>query len=208
MQWKGPKSAQNSSILLKPTPNSELLVNEFNSATPKNNNDPENISSYKYYNIDKMHNVEIPTPKINLCYSSIHMHILKLSVGVIHRHPSMDLTDFNNSYLNKLLVNISKEQKSIFLFRYFNINLLNYNEHCLNNEFLDSLTSNSLIPLILQPASITSHSNTLIANIFSNIIDPDIMSGNLTATISDHQPQFATIPKWAIPKVPDVTLEG
>ena len=40
---------------------------------------------------------------------------------------------------------------------------------------------------------ITSHSNTLIDNIFSNI-DPDIISGNLTATISGHLPQFAIIP--------------
>ena len=35
-------------------------------------------------------------------------------VRVIYRHPSMDLTDFNCNYLNKLLDNISKEQKSIF----------------------------------------------------------------------------------------------
>ena len=49
-------------------------------------------------------------------------------VGVIYRHPSMDLTDFNCNYLNKLLENISKEQKSVFLLRDFNVNLLNYNE--------------------------------------------------------------------------------
>ena len=48
-------------------------------------------------------------------------------VGVIYRHQSMDLTDFNRSYLNKLLENISKEQKSVFLLRDFNVNLLNYN---------------------------------------------------------------------------------
>ena len=36
-------------------------------------------------------------------------------VGVIHRYSSMDLTDFSCSYLNKLLENISKEQKSVFL---------------------------------------------------------------------------------------------
>ena len=29
---------------------------------------------------------------------------------------------------------------------------------------------------------------------FSNVIDPDIISGNLTATISDHMPQFSIIP--------------
>ena len=43
MQWKELKSAQNSSLLLKPTPNLELLVNQFNNAIPENNNDSENI---------------------------------------------------------------------------------------------------------------------------------------------------------------------
>ena len=115
-------------------------------------------------------------------------------VRVIYRHPSMGLTDFNCNYLNKLLKNISKEQKPISLLGDFNVNLLNYNEHNSTNQFLDSLASNSFISLILQPTRITSHSNTLIDNIISNIIDPDIISGNLTATISDHLPQLAIIP--------------
>ena len=96
--------------------------------------------------------------------------------------------------LNKLLENIFKEQKSISLLGDFNVNLLNYYEDNETNKFLDSLASNSFIPLVLQPTRITSHSNTLIDNIFSNVIDPDIISGNLTATISDHLPQFAIIP--------------
>ena len=70
-------------------------------------------------------------------------------VGVIYRHLTMDLTDFNCNYLNQLLENISKEQKFIFLLGDFNVNLLNYNEHDQTNEFLDSLASNSFIPLIL-----------------------------------------------------------
>ena len=110
-------------------------------------------------------------------------------VGVIYRHPSMDLTDFNCNYLNKLLENISKEQKSIFLLGDFNVNLLNYNEHNQANEFLDSLASNLFIPLILQSTRMTRHSNSLI-----DVIDPDILSGNLTSTISDHHPQFSIIP--------------
>ena len=60
-------------------------------------------------------------------------------VGIIYRHPFMDLTDFNCSYLSKLLENISKEQKPIFLLGDFNVNLLNYNEHNQTNEFLDSV---------------------------------------------------------------------
>ena len=115
-------------------------------------------------------------------------------VGVIYSHPSIDLIDFNCNYLNKLLENISKEQKSISLLGYFNVNLLNYNEHNQTNEFLDSLAFNLFIPSILQPTRITSHSNTLIDNTFSNVLDPDILSSNLTTTISYHLPQFAVIP--------------
>ena len=77
----------------------------------------------------------------------------------------MDLADFNCNYLNKLFENISEEQKSIFILGDFNVNLLNNNEHNQTNEFLDPLASDSFIPLILQPARITSHSNTLIDNI-------------------------------------------
>ena len=105
----------------------------------------------------------------------------------------MDFTDFNYNYLKKLLENISKKQESIFLLGDFNVNLLIYNEHNQTNEFLDSLASKSFIPLILQPTRITSHSNTLIDNIFPNVIEPDIRSGNFTATIFHHLPQFAII---------------
>ena len=54
-----------SSLSLKPS-NLELLVNQFNNATPENNNDPEKICSSIYYDIVEMGNTEIP-PKKN-CY--------------------------------------------------------------------------------------------------------------------------------------------
>ena len=76
----------------------------------------------------------------------------------------------------------------------FNANLLNYNDHPPTNEFLDSLASNSVIPYILQPTRITDHSETVIDNIFSNIITVDAISGNLTAMISDHHPQIMIVP--------------
>ena len=40
--------------------NLELLVNQFNNTTPENSNDPEKNYSSKYYDIDEMHNTEIP----------------------------------------------------------------------------------------------------------------------------------------------------
>ena len=56
------------------------------------------------------------------------------------------------------------------------------------------LASNSFIPYILHPTRITSHLKTLIDNMFSNFISPEIISGNITATISDHLPQFSFVP--------------
>ena len=76
----------------------------------------------------------------------------------------------------------------------FNVKLLNYNGHTPTNEFLDSLASNSVIPYILQPTRITDHSETLIDNIFSNVITVDAISDNLTATISEHLPQIMIVP--------------
>ena len=75
-----------------------------------------------------------------------------------------------------------------------NVNLFNYNEHTQTNTFLDSLASKSFILVILQPTRVTSHPDTLVDNIFSNVIDPDIISGNSIATISDHLSQFSIIP--------------
>ena len=51
-----------------------------------------------------------------------------------------------------------------------------------------------LLPYIIQPPRITSHSKSIIDNIFSNYISQEIISGNLTSTISDHLPQFLIAP--------------
>ena len=102
--------------------------------------------------------------------------------------------NLKTTILTKFLKFYPKERKQVFLLGDFNINLLNYNDHQPTNDFLDSLASNSFIPYILHPTRITSHSKTLIDNIFSNFISPDIISGNITATISDHLPQFSFVP--------------
>ena len=48
------------------------------------------------------------------------------------------------------------------------------------------------MPLTLQPTRRTSYSNT-VDNLFPNVIDPGIISGNLNATIANHLSQFAII---------------
>ena len=46
----------------------------------------------------------------------------------------------------------------------------------------------------MQSTRITDHSETLIDNIFSTVVTVDAISGNLTATISDHLPQIMIAP--------------
>ena len=61
-----------------------------------------------------------------------------------------------------------------------------------NNDsaaFLDMMYENFLLPYISSPTGVTPRSQTLIDNIFSNIED-EIISGNITTTISDHYAQF------------------
>ena len=53
------------------------MVNQFNNATPENGNDPEKITSSKYYDIDEMHNIEIPHK--NKLLSLFHINACSLN---------------------------------------------------------------------------------------------------------------------------------
>ena len=68
--WKEQKTAEISSLLLKPTPNLELLVNHFNNETPENNHDHENIFLLNIKILMKCIMLEYLT-KINICPCSI-----------------------------------------------------------------------------------------------------------------------------------------
>ena len=95
-------------------------------------------------------------------------------VGCIYRHPTMDLNEFNCYDLNPLLEKLAKGQKTVFLLGDFNVNLLKYEQHKETNEFLDSLSFNMFLPYIIQPTRITSHSKSIIGNIFSSYVSHEI----------------------------------
>ena len=58
--WIDLENNHNSSLSLKTSSNLELLVNQFNNATPENSNDPEKVCLSKSYDIEEMHNIQIP----------------------------------------------------------------------------------------------------------------------------------------------------
>ena len=106
----------------------------------------------------------------------------------------MDLNEFNEDYLNVLLEKLSEENKTVFLLGDFNIDLLKCDKNSSTNDFLDSLSSNLFLPNIVFPTRIVEESKTLIGDIFTNHLNLETVSGNITASISDHLPQFSIFP--------------
>ena len=76
-QWIDLENDHISSLSLKPSSNLELLVNQFNNATPENSNDPEKVCSSKYYDIEEMHNIQIPHKNKSL--SLFHINACSLN---------------------------------------------------------------------------------------------------------------------------------
>ena len=150
------------------------------------------IASYLFYkprpdlNIYKANQLESTFVEI------INPQKSNIVIGCLYKHPNMDVLDFKN--LNQIFEILSKEWKQVFLLGDFNINLLNYNDNQPTYDFLDSIASNYFVLYIFHPTRITSHSKTLIDNIFPNYISHEIISGKITATISDHLPPFSFVP--------------
>ena len=51
-------SNNNSSVLLKPPPNLELLFNQFNNSSPEQQNDTENVVNSRYFDIDHIQSLK------------------------------------------------------------------------------------------------------------------------------------------------------
>ncbi|XP_065680582.1 uncharacterized protein LOC136094529 [Hydra vulgaris] len=114
--------------------------------------------------------------------------------GCIYRHPSLNITEFLSIHFNPLLEKLSHKAKNIVLTGNFNIDLLNYRESQVISNYFKSLCSHSLFPTIILSTRVTAKTKTLIDNIFMNSFPTDIVSGNLTISISDHMAQFVCIP--------------
>ena len=90
------------------------------------------------------------------------MRLLELYTGP----PGLCPRDFNKEW-DQLLNNVTKQSKQLYLVSDFNIDLLKSENHVPTDEFVSSLYSHLLLPLIYWPTRITSDSLTLIDNIFT-----------------------------------------
>ena len=108
----------------------------------------------------------------------------------MYRPPNTDVDEFSDHMSNMVSI-LKTERKSCYLLVDFNLNLLNADTHSPTLEFIDLMYSDSLFPNINKPTRVTSHSATLIDNIFCNsILNEQTLSGILYTDNSDHHPIF------------------
>ena len=107
----------------------------------------------------------------------------------------MDLSKFNNDYLNSVSEKLLREKnKHIILIGYFNIDLLKYTTDTSTAQFLDQMYSSSLLPQITSPTHISTKLRPLIDNICSTDSPEEPISGNIITSISDHVAQILLFP--------------
>ena len=120
---------------------------------------------------------------------------------------SLDLLE---THLKPLVQNkLSKEiiSKKVYLAGDFNYDLTNISSEE-TSELFDIMISSQLLPTISLPTKLNTHHDTLIDNIFTNIYNPDMSSGNFTYQLSDHFASFLISPnenQQHLPKKHNIT---
>lgn len=108
-------------------------------------------------------------------------------VSCLYRSPGSCVEMFTN-WMEKTFSLISN--KKIFICGDYNIDLINPSNNKTIDDYMSRMYSMSLFPVITRPSRITSHSATLIDNIFTNNMESTNVSGLLICDITDHLPVF------------------
>ena len=104
---------------------------------------------------------------LSLCLlKSIEQNKKNVVIGVVYRPQDRIINDFNQE-LDQLVSIVSKENKTVFLLGDWNLNLMNHLHHQATSDFLELLFSRMVFPMITRPTCITSHTASLINNIFT-----------------------------------------
>ena len=128
----------------------------------------------------------------------INMNGKNAVIGVIYRPPNSSVETFLEK-LDICLDGVSEEDKDIYLMGDFNIDLLSATHTTHSENFSNVLCAHALYPHITVPTRITSTTQTLIDNIFSNVFDKVITGGSIYFDISDHLPIFIVIKQTDFP---------
>ena len=95
--------------------------------------------------------------------------------------------------LKATLKKIKNRNKHIIICSDCNYDLLKYEHNEYINEFLNTMSSNFLQPCNTKPTRIVNYNRpSLVDNIFVNIYDKQIHSGNIIDKIANHLQNFIT----------------
>ena len=114
-----------------------------------------------------------------------------LIICVIYRPPDSSVEVFKDR-MDSILEKVNREKKIIYSMGDKNICLLKGDDHKQTSEFIDTLYSHGVFPLITKPTRVTQNTATVIDHIYTNNIDSQVndnsihVQGILCSTISDH----------------------
>ena len=113
--------------------------------------------------------------------------VKKVLICCVYRAPNTNLCMLSE-FLTNILRNVRKN--TVYMCGDFNVDLLQFDKHGATNDFIDQIYTLGLHPLITRPTRITSHSKTLIDNIFTSDLSSEIHSGLIINDVSDHLPIY------------------
>ena len=129
-----------------------------------------------------------------------------LVIANIYRPPRDCINNYNlfMREFDEILQNLQMNNKTIVIAGDFNVDLLKIKDRSIFGDFFDIFLANGFIPKITFPTRITSHSKTLIDNIFikySTNVSKTTARISLT-NISDHLPCYLSIDDLKLNKNP------
>ena len=146
--------------------------------------------------IDDRHGYRILEKASNEAFQALWVEISfvkkkNIICGVVYRqHNSPERFQ---KYFEETIEKFAALGKQICVLGDFNIDLLKAQSSNYSHDFLLTLQSCYLIPTVDKPTRVRSTSATLIDNIFVNIPEQVLVSGNIISHISDHFSQFCIL---------------
>ena len=113
----------------------------------------------------------------------------KITVGNIYRPPNNSRENFNiflNEF-NDTLLEFYANNQNTYLCGDYNVDLLKINSIQAHEEYFDNILTSGYVPTVTLPTRLSNNSS-LIDNVFTTNLSPDLFSCVLDVHISDHQP--------------------
>ena len=122
---------------------------------------------------------------IECLFLKINSKDISYVIGIVYRPPNSDIEQFTET-LNDILSQIT--HVPCYIMGDYNLDLLKHECHQPTEYFLNTMYSNSMLPLIYKPTRETDSTATLIDNIFTNNYDVNdqLYQGIFLMDISDH----------------------